>query len=350
MIDFSLSFPVTYVVHIGAGFGAEAEAYLAAGLAPIVLVDADRHAVAALEDLARHTPAIRAVEAAVSARSGEQNFHRCNFSDLSALSVPEPALLEIFPGLEVLETAQVTTLSVVELLEGCDLPQNGQGLLVIEAPGEALGILAALAEAGWLARFPVLRLQEGQQVLHCGAAGITALTAELEKLGYSCWLEATPEDPDRPYLVAAWGAAVGLAQQKQDAAEMQGEADRKTIAELEQALSATESRLQDALDDADRVAKAAQEAAKGVDEAEKRVQDAEQNLAIALRMQDMREADLRELQVRYAELLKRQEGQDDLLQRMTLELSPMLEAPTAKQQIGVAAKPQRSAAKKAQKK
>lgn len=358
MMDFSLSFPVTHVMHIGAGFGSEVDAYLAAGLAPIVLVEADRQAVEVLSNLARQASVIRVVEAAVSARSGEQYFHRCNFSDVSSLSAPQAALLEIFPGLEVLEKELVTTVAVIDLLKGCGLPKDGQGLLVIEAPGVVLEILLALEEAGWLERFPLLRLQEGLQPLHHEAPGVAGVITVLEKLGYDCWLEATPEDPDRPYLMAIRSAVTLQVHKAQAAAALQEEADRKTIAALEEAVKAGDARLEEAVKTGDaRLEEAVktgeirlEEAQAAVERWGRAAQDAEQNLAIALRMQEMREADLRELQVRYGELLSRQEAQESLLRRMTMELSPMLATPSAKKQIGTAGNERKLAAKKAQKK
>ena len=58
--------------------------------------------------------------------------------------------------------------------------------------------------------------------------------------------------------------------------------------------------------------KAAEDRA-GAFEAEAR--QAQQNLAVALRLQNRREADLKELQKRYSALLQRQEAQEDLLRR-----------------------------------
>ena len=57
-----------------------------------------------------------------------------------------------------------------------------------------------------------------------------------------------------------------------------------------------------------------------VDERQKDLTLAQQNLAVALRMQTLREADLGELQARHGALLARVEQQDALLARLAAQV------------------------------
>ncbi|MEP1328054.1 hypothetical protein [Pseudophaeobacter sp.] len=280
MISFPLVFPVSYVLHIGAGSGSEVAGYQAAGLDPIVLVEADDEAVAALQQHLGQSSAVQVVQAAVTGRSGSQQFHRCNFADLSSLSEPAPALWDLFAGLEVMSREPMAGVSPQDLLAGCTLPQQGgQGLLVIEAPGEALAILRALAAVDRLAQFPLLRLQEGEVSLYRDAPGQAALQAALAELGYDSWIEADPEDPDRPYLLACQNRA---AQQK----------------DTELATLRSETQRQLAL----------------------------------------RDADLEELQLRYAALRDRRNQLEDLLRRLEAKIGPLLATGAEPETASLAAK------------
>ena len=358
-MDFKLSVPVTHVLHIGAGCGAEAEAYAAAGLDPVVLADADPAAAGQLQALAGRFPAVRGVQAAVTARKDARTFFRTNFADLNSLSRPE-GLRGLFPGLEVLAEEPAEPVSPLRLLDGLDLPEGGAGLLVLETPGETMSILAALAEAGRLTQFSVLRIQEGLEPLYEGAPGMAAIRAQLRALGYDTWMDAASSDPDRPHVLACRSRAAAEAEtlavrvaeleadtQRQaqeleeatsarDTAQAEAERLAARVAELEADTQRQAQELEEAASargtaqaEAERLAAWAAEleaeTAAGV-EARKAAEDragafeaearqAQQNLAVALRLQNRREADLKELQKRYSALLQRQEAQEDLLRR-----------------------------------
>lgn len=200
MAALRVSLPFSHVVHIGAGVGGDADAYLAAGLKPIVLVEADPEAAMHLHRLQTDSPSIQVVQAAVSGRPGPQTYYHTNFTELNGLYPPGQALKALFPGLEILASEPVSTLAPGELVAAASLPRDGAGLLVIEAPGEAVGILEALAQAGHLEGFRAVRVQEGHKSLYEAAPGMTEVQKCLRELGYECWLEPVSEDPDRPHL------------------------------------------------------------------------------------------------------------------------------------------------------
>lgn len=271
MAAFCLSFPADYVLHIGAGSCRAAESYVQAGLDPVVLAEADPEAMPGLRALAKRFAPVQPIETAVSAKGGPGRFHSCNFAGLSSLLEPTEALYQMFPGLQVLAEETVETQAIADLMGRCGLPEAGRGLLVIDAPGQALALLQALEQADCLQHFQTLRLQEGREPLYRGAPGMEALRAGLEELGYISWLEAAPEDPDRPYAVA-WrnSAALAAAQELQAC----GQAAEQDQAAAEQALQACT-------------------------------------------------VDLAELQQRYRTLLQVKEAQEDLLRRLADRLAPL---------------------------
>jgi len=408
-LEEALAPDVDYVVHIGAGTGAEVSIYLAAGLDPIILVEADPQILVHLRMLEQQHDAVQVIEAAVTSRTGAQLFYRSNFSDLSALAKPGEALKELFPGVKTIGQEPMMPIDPVMVLQQCSLSADQAGLLVIEAPGEALGILEALKEAGMLNLFTDIRAQEGLVSLYEGAPGLDGLRAALEVLDYQVTQETQPEDPDRPYVVAHRArlsreasqtmqaltvalqeseAALAVQQAQNDTisvqlrlklalidgmlAELAAQAQRLESAESEVAdLRATldalresaESEVADLRATLDALRESAEVEATDLRtsleretqarqmaegrfaetefEAQQKLQQdheaalaaqaaktdlIQQNLTVALRMQDLREADLRELQLRYGELKSRKEAQDSLLHRVQAGLSQQLQA------------------------
>ncbi|MBQ4824452.1 hypothetical protein J4729_07790 [Leisingera sp. HS039] len=282
MAAFSLSFPADYVLHIGAGSGRAAEGYVQAGLDPVLLAEADPEAMPGLQALAKRFAPVQAIAAAVSAKGGPGRFHSCNFAGLSSLAAPAEALYQLFPGLQVLAEETVETQAIADLAARCGLPKAGRGLLVLEAPGQALALLQALEQAECLQHFQTLRLQEGRDPLYRGAPGMAALRAGLEELGYISWLEAAPEDPDRPYAVAWRNSAALAAAEELQACGQAAEQDRAGL-----------------------------------------LQAAEQERAVAEQQLQACTADLAELQQRYGALLQEKEVQEDLLRRLADRLAPL---------------------------
>ncbi|UWQ35143.1 hypothetical protein K3555_21515 (plasmid) [Leisingera sp. M527] len=123
----------------------------------------------------------------------------------------------------------------------------------------------------------------------------------------------------------AEAAALAAKAADQDAeARRQAQALEQAIAERDSARAEAAALAAKAADhdaEAARQAQALEQAA--AREAETR--KAQQNLAVALRLQSQREADLKELQARYSALLQRQEAQDDLLHRTKACLAYLVE-------------------------
>ncbi|PCH75608.1 MAG: hypothetical protein COC12_00240, partial [Rhodobacteraceae bacterium] len=196
-----LARPIAHIVHIGAGMGHDLPTYLEAEPGFVTLVEADLDAIAQLESVACDHPGVTVIEAAVSANNRKRAFRRTNFPELNSFRKPTE-LKELFPGLRTLSEEVVKPTDPVRLIRDLDMSREGSNLLVIEAPGEALGILKALNAADLLLGFDAIRLQEGREALYHRAPTAKDICNFLVKAGYLVGFEAAPEDSERPYLIA----------------------------------------------------------------------------------------------------------------------------------------------------
>lgn len=232
--------PVALVAHLGAGSGEALDRWLASGAETVLLVEAEPEAAADLLARAAGEARVRVVQAAVSGDPRPRPFHVANFADLSSLRAPAPALRELFPGLRIVSDEVVTPRDPVAVLgESLPAEDKGSALLVLETPGETLGILEALEKAGTLHRFDAICLQEGVEPLYAGAAPMAEIRDRLARAGYDLRDEPQPEDPDRPRLVARLDrAALRLRELKTET-----EAQKAEIARLRDAAAASEAEL-----------------------------------------------------------------------------------------------------------
>ena len=196
-----LTRPLTHVVHIGAGAGGDLALYLEAGAKTVTLVEGDAGAVEQLEGLAVAHEGVTVIPAVVSGDTRKRAFWQMNFPDLSSLRAPT-GLKELFPGLRVLSKELVIPVDPARLIAPLELSDSGANLLVIEAPGEALGILRALEPDDLLQRFDAIHLQEARVPLYDEAPGADDILAYLVGAGFAARFETSPDDPERPCLSA----------------------------------------------------------------------------------------------------------------------------------------------------
>lgn len=204
-----LARPLAHVIHIGAGTGSDLPAYLKAGAGAVTLIEADPELARQLEAQIGDQTGVTVIEAAVSGDLRRRVFRRANAPELSSFRNPT-GLKELFPGLRILSAEPVRPGDPVQLIKSLDLPglgpesgpESGSTLLVIEAPGEALGILRALEAADLLMCFDAIRLQEGVARLYHKAATADEICAYLTGMGFSAALEKHPVDPERPFVNA----------------------------------------------------------------------------------------------------------------------------------------------------
>lgn len=234
MVAISLSVPLDYVVHLGAGAVSAASKYARSGMKTVVLGSVDPQDMPGLRQQATSLKSIQVASGPISPSGAAVVLHRYNHKALNGFLEPEEALFELFPGLQNRGELCVETLAVAQWVQDSTSVIKGKGLLVIEVPGQGGDILSALSEAGCLERFQFVRLQEGRKQLYKGGSTSAQLRRELETLGYAVWEEAAAEDPARPYLIG-WRNAPEQTRAKEVQANRQAldlcEAD---LAELQQ--------------------------------------------------------------------------------------------------------------------
>lgn len=235
--------PVAEIVHFGAGAGAELEAYLDTGAARILMVEADPEAAAGLARAGAGRPGVETVRAAVSGDPRPRPFYRMNFAELSSLS-PPGRLRELFPGLRVLAEDSVTPADPAALIGAADPGGDGSRLLVLETPGESLGILEALAAAALLHRFDVICLQEAREPLYEGAAPAEAVRDRLARAGFVPAFQPDPPDPERPWLSARLDRTALERQRRIAELTKARDAAQERIAALEADLAQARSRAE----------------------------------------------------------------------------------------------------------
>lgn len=343
--------PVGHIVHIGAGEGRGLSTYLAARPEAVTLIEPDPGQLPRLQAAAAGHDSVHVIEVAVSPDPNAGILHRFAFGDLNSLRRPT-GLWQLFPSLEELAGVPVTRRDPVALVCGLDLKKDRTHVLVIEAPGEVLGIVQALNEAGLLTCFAAIRVQEGQGSLYQGAGTFAQVRAMLEVSGFSHEPQIDEADPDRPVLsvlfdvegqrrkalevqLTAFEVKCDVQSRELEAKDVQiaaltsaGEERKSQFVVLSNAREAVAEQVNSMTVEHEATMEnlVALEAKCGEQDAlvkELRQQEAEaqQNLSVSLRMQMLREADLKDLQQRYGDLLQNKEAQDDLLSRLTASLS-----------------------------
>lgn len=220
-----------HIIHIGAGQAQALDAYLASGAAQITLIEADPDIAAELEARTGAEDRVQVICAAVSAAPGARPFHRTSLPELNAFHAPDgaPAL---FPGLRMLSSDPLPAVAPAELISSLSAAGDGPELLVIEAFGEALGIVQALAKADLLTRFERLHVQEARATIYSDIAPIEALQGALREAGFQVAPDPASDDADLPVLIARFDPEEQLHQQ---IARLTAERDRAQarVAELE---------------------------------------------------------------------------------------------------------------------
>ena len=186
------------VIHLGSGLCRELDDYLAQAPRRVLLIEADPDTS---EQLRRRTADQATVEVrclALAARSGPATLHRYNLPEANSLH-PAEGLQQLFPGLRLLETVELEARDVVGVIDALDLEADAEHLLVIELPGEDVGVLEALHAADLLSRFRHLRLHSGLEPLYRGSVPAMTLVEWLKARGFDLVERDDRDDPDQPY-------------------------------------------------------------------------------------------------------------------------------------------------------
>ncbi len=171
------------LVYAGAGDGQAVEPLLGQARR-LVLIDADRDRIEALNARFRERANIEIVEAALGRGAGPSRFQRYNFSKANSFRDLEK-LADLYPGLEAGSQTEIHKVDAAELILSFITPTDQSVALIIDVNGDEGDVLDSLAAAGGAGAI-------GRVTVHCGATALFdgALTAQtaserLEQLGFS---------------------------------------------------------------------------------------------------------------------------------------------------------------------
>ena len=204
--------------------------YLRSGSPSVLLVDADPDQVAELT-AACDAPRVSVAQAALSGDLTPRSFFRLSQPEMNSLRAPAE-LTALFPGLRVLSQDTVTPQDPAAFLTPW-LPDEASAVLVLETPGEVLGILQSLAEAGILQRFSTIILSEATEPLYAGAAPLARIRDYLDASGFVVTCAVDPERPEHPWLFARLSTAAAELRRLQDRLEAQNAAFKDAQARIE---------------------------------------------------------------------------------------------------------------------
>jgi FkbM family methyltransferase len=339
------------ILHIGAGSGADLPAYDRVPSSRLILLEPLPDLAARLRRMTAGNDRVTVVQAAVGAKEGHARLHRFNQPLYSSLHNPG-RLLELFPGLTRVAELEVETHTLSSLVDMLNLQTGHDNWLVVDAPGAESTILGELARWEETPLFTHVFLRAGTESLYEGAEPLDRLVVKLEDEGYHQVGAPDLADMDWPGLHFEKGPAhdealelidtvEALKARAKDLAERRGELEdalEQQRKDFEHRVAQLSHRLADREKELDRLV---EEVRQGTDreqalEAEKRaaaekaeqlarqfesrrdklqseLEEARADLSVSLRVQALREADLKELQERYGELTALKNRQHELL-------------------------------------
>lgn len=237
--------PLSVILHIGAGSGADLRACLETGAGSVIAVEPDPVSLADLERGAAGETRVRVLPVAVTEGPAQRAaFHVYNMACLSGLKPPQ-GLEELLPGLKETARPVVSTRDAADLLSEC-FPQDARqddshppGLLIIDAPSSAAQVVRALISAGLTRQFRHILLRAPEEAYWPQSDSAEGLLRLLGEAGYRVQ-ERDDDDPDFPRLRLALDPLAEHA----DSLARQNAALQQRVEELEAAIEEKEMRLQ----------------------------------------------------------------------------------------------------------
>ena len=184
------------LVHLGAGGCPDLEGFLSR-YARVVLVDADSRSVDALQRRAPSEPRLCVIQAAVASEAGSGFLYQYNLPDATSIH-PATGLLELFPGLRLIDKTPIALESVVDVLRSIDLEAHAANTIIVDLPGEEFPVLYTLARLGLLVQFQEVYVHGGRIPLYEGAMPLPEIAHWLKDEGFDLQEEDDSADPDKP--------------------------------------------------------------------------------------------------------------------------------------------------------
>ncbi len=226
------------VIHLGAASDDRVQEFRARGAGQILLVEPEQDRAATLKRRFAEEPGVRVLAAAAGAVDGTGELRVMSLAALNSLAAPTPALTALYPGLRQDGRQDVHLLSPDSVMAAIDAGLRPL-MLVIDMPGQELGLLKAWKAAGQLEKVDILELRCGEEPFYTASAGRSDTEAWLALEGFSL-LARDMSDPDWPLLhLQIDRNARALARESARAASLE-----KTVASLAADLDAARTSLQ----------------------------------------------------------------------------------------------------------
>lgn len=198
----SAALELDFVIHVGAGTGADVEEYFKEQIDQIILIEADPLLAKVLETRFFDCPQVEIMELAVVEKTQGAVFYRSNYSDLSSVKLPSASVSEIFPNLSCEKVRDVEFIEIDNLLQMLCEKVSGSGMLVIETFGFVEEIIAKFSSSDLLNHVSIVRYQIPATVLHEYQIPSDDIGRYLESCGFIVLPDADASDPEFPHF---WG-------------------------------------------------------------------------------------------------------------------------------------------------
>jgi hypothetical protein len=189
--------PIDTLIHMGAGQCSELDEYLTLQPRQLILIEANSQLAQDLHNRVEGLTQVQVSCVAIAGNPGPATFYRYNLPEVNSLH-PASGLMDLFPGLKLLDQQEVNTISPVTLLEPLQLGAERENRLVIELPGEELPVLQALQQSQQLEMFSQVQLYCGREPLYEGSEPAARVFEWLREVGFDLIEEEDNRDPDRP--------------------------------------------------------------------------------------------------------------------------------------------------------
>jgi exonuclease VII small subunit len=288
--------PLGTLVHIGAGNGRDLEGYDALAPDRLVLVEGDPDAAAELQRRVAHLPWAEVHARPVAAQAGPLAWNRYTLPGLNG-PLQTGTLSAFYPRLRLFESRTLDAVALPELLAGLslELEPGRVHVLVLDVPGQEGSLLASLPQQQ-IVKFGFVLLRGVREALLPWGCASTQAVGQLRAGCFDVMAGAVEQEPLWPVALLRFNA------------------QRHQTEQLEQRLQS----IQAALEASNKIA--ADRAAQ-IQQLTKELTEARQTVNLSVKMQALREADLRDLQGRYQTTLQEQQSQHELLTRLGQRLT-----------------------------
>jgi hypothetical protein len=351
------------LIHLGAGRCRELDEHLERDPGLLVLVEVDPQLTRYLERRLVDKDNAQVINAGIAAESGERTYYCYNLPDVNGLRQATAGLRELYPGLRLLEERPVQALGIRQLLNSLDLGSESSNGLIVELAGEEAAVLEGLEADDRLHHFCEIELVVGRDAFYADATPASQVLDWLIERGFEVCKEFATQDPDRPrWRLRRDDRVLELRELRAQVFQIGAERDeraaqaasvakeikileqtRENLAkklrlvedQLGQSQRASEQREQKLREEADRRVAELQlevdnlrkqltaerdEQTTRTNSMMQELEKVKSDLSVAIRLQALREADLKEMQSRYADAIEVRDQQHELLVQLRQRL------------------------------